>query len=45
MTNTKNHRTEAFTNDGQLMQDLNETIGHSNVVGICIKDDKDRESQ
>ena len=39
-----NFQTEMEFNDKKLKQDLNEVIGHQNVVGVHVKDPQDKES-
>ena len=45
MNNTRNYRTNAFKTDEQLGRDLDETIGHCNIIGVCIGDEDDVESK
>ena len=42
--NKKNFQTDTFLNDKQLKQNLDEVIGHQNVVGVHVKDPQDKES-
>ena len=42
--NKLNYQTETFLNDKQLKQNLDEVIGHHNVVGVHVKDPQDKES-
>ena len=42
--NKRNFQTYALLNDKQLKQNLDEVIGHHNVVGVHVKDPQDKES-
>ena len=39
-----NDQTRTTLNDKQLKQNLNEVIGHHNVVGVHVEDPQDKES-
>ena len=41
--NKLNFQTNKMLNDKQLKQNLDEVIGHHNVVGVHIKDPQDKE--
>ena len=42
--NKWNFQTRSMLNDKQLKQNLDEVIGHQNVVGVHVKDPQDKES-
>ena len=42
--NKRNFQTGTYLNDKQLKQNLDEVIGHHNVVGVHVKDPQDKES-
>ena len=42
--NKQNFQTDTSLNDKQLKQNLDEVIGHQNVVGVHVKDPQDKES-
>ena len=42
--NKLNFKTRTYLNDKQLKQNLDEVIGHHNVVGVHVKDPQDKES-
>ena len=42
--NKWNFQTGMSLNDKQLKQNLDEVIGHHNVVGVHVKDPQDKES-
>ena len=42
--NKLNFQTGMMLNDKQLKQNLDEVIGHHNVVGVHVKDPQDKES-
>ena len=42
--NKYNFQTGTYLNDKQLKQNLDEVIGHQNVVGVHVKDPQDKES-
>ena len=42
--NKWNFQTGTYLNDKQLKQNLDDVIGHHNVVGVHVKDPQDEES-